>query len=84
MTDYIFNSLLGYFIDDFIKQKQSIGLSLPSSARILHHFDLLVAEIAFLGESNNHKGNVYNMDLFKTGRTSKRPIKECYTSKAAQ
>lgn len=40
MADYEFNSLLGPFIDSFIKQKQATGYPYKSSARILHHFDL--------------------------------------------
>ncbi len=40
MVDYEFNSLLGPFIDAFIRQKQASGYPYKSSARILHHFDL--------------------------------------------
>lgn len=50
MTDYIFKSLLGVCIRDFISQKRALGYPYQSSARILYHFDLLVAE-KFPGES---------------------------------
>ena len=40
MVNYEFNSLLGPYIDVFIKQKQACGYPYKSSARILHHFDL--------------------------------------------
>jgi len=43
MADYTFYSLLGPFIDDFIRLKQASGYPYNSSARILHHFDILVA-----------------------------------------
>ncbi|MBA1336208.1 MAG: Integrase/recombinase, RitB [Firmicutes bacterium] len=44
MVDYEFNSLLGPFIDAFIRQKQASGYPYKSSARILHHFDLHAAD----------------------------------------
>lgn len=44
MTDYTYKSLLGLCIKDFISQKRALGYPYLSSARILHHFDLLAAE----------------------------------------
>lgn len=44
MTEYAFQSLLGPCIEDFINQKRAIGYPYHSSARILRHFDLLVAK----------------------------------------
>jgi integrase len=44
MAEYTFRSLLGSCISDFIKQKQASGYPYQSSARILHHFDLMVME----------------------------------------
>lgn len=43
MVNYEFNSLLGPFINSFIRQKQASGYPYESSARILHHFDLHAA-----------------------------------------
>lgn len=50
MTDYAFKSLLDVCIKDFISLKRALGYPYQSSARILHHFDLLAAE-KFPGES---------------------------------
>lgn len=50
MTDYAFISRLGTFIDAFIRQKRASGYPYQSSARILYHFDRLVAE-KFPGET---------------------------------
>lgn len=44
MADYVFNSLLGPFIENFIMLKQALGYPYDSSTRILHHFDILVAD----------------------------------------
>lgn len=44
MTDERFKSRLGTSIKDFIHQKRALGYPYQSSARILLHFDLLVAE----------------------------------------
>jgi len=44
MAEYKFCSPLGNCIEEFITQKRAIGYPYQSSARILHHFDLLVAE----------------------------------------
>jgi integrase len=44
MIEYTFKSILGDCINDFIKQKHALGYPYQSSARILYHFDLLVAE----------------------------------------
>jgi integrase/recombinase XerD len=44
MKVYKFVSLLGPFIDVFIKQKQACGYPYECSARILHRFDLHIAD----------------------------------------
>jgi integrase/recombinase XerD len=44
MADYAFNSLIGSFIEDFIRLKQASGYPYNSSTRILHHFDIFVAD----------------------------------------
>ncbi|MDD3890427.1 MAG: tyrosine-type recombinase/integrase [Syntrophomonadaceae bacterium] len=44
MADYAFNSLIGPFIEDFIRLKQALGYPYNSSTRILHHFDIFVAD----------------------------------------
>ena len=44
MTEYVFSSLLGSCINDFINQKRAVGYPYQSSARILRHFDIMVAE----------------------------------------
>jgi len=44
MTEYVFQSPLDSCIENFINQKRAIGYPYRSSARILHHFDLLVAK----------------------------------------
>lgn len=50
MTDYVFKSLIGTCIKDFIDQKRALGYPYRSSARILHHLDMLAYE-KFPGES---------------------------------
>jgi len=50
MIDYTFKSLLDVCMRDFISQKRASGYPYQSSARILHHFDLLAAE-KFPGEN---------------------------------
>lgn len=50
MADYVFNSLLGPFIEDFIRLKQALGYPYNSSTRILHHFDIFAAD-KFPGET---------------------------------
>jgi integrase/recombinase XerD len=44
VTDYVFQSRLGIIIDEFICQKRASGYPYQSSARILYHFDLVIAE----------------------------------------
>lgn len=44
MTDYIFVSDIGTHVKAFIEQKQACGYPYGSSSRILHHFDLMIAE----------------------------------------
>lgn len=44
MTEYDFVSSIGIYIESFVEQKQLCGYPYKSSSRILHHFDLLVAE----------------------------------------
>jgi integrase len=44
MADYEFCGPLGVCIQEFIAQKRASGFPYLSSARLLHHFDLLVAE----------------------------------------
>jgi len=44
MTDYIFKSLIGDCINNFISQKRLSGYPYQASTRILLHFDLLAAE----------------------------------------
>jgi len=44
MTEYEFRSPLGSCIKGFIAQKRASGFPYQSAARILYHFDLLVAE----------------------------------------
>jgi integrase len=44
MADYVFESRIGAHIKAFVEQKRSCGFPYESSARILHHFDLMVAD----------------------------------------
>jgi integrase len=44
MTEYEFQSPLGNSIEKYIVQKRAAGFPYNSSARILHHFDILVAD----------------------------------------
>ena len=44
MADYVFKSHLDICIKNFINQKHSLGYPYQSSARLLYHFDLFVAE----------------------------------------
>jgi len=44
MTDYTFKSSIGECIKDFVEQKQALGYPYRSSARLLHHLDMLVSE----------------------------------------
>jgi integrase len=44
MAEYAFSSLMGGCINDFVNQKRASGYPYQSSARILHHFDLMIAE----------------------------------------
>lgn len=44
MADYVFASGIGTHIEMFIEQKRCCGFPYNSSARILHHFDLMVAD----------------------------------------
>lgn len=41
MIDYVFKSLIGTCIENFIDQKRALGYPYQSSARILHHLDML-------------------------------------------
>ena len=51
MSEHAFISPLGSCINDFINQKRAAGYPYQSSARILRHFDLMVAD-KFPGERN--------------------------------
>ncbi|MEA1961010.1 MAG: hypothetical protein U9N81_07000 [Bacillota bacterium] len=44
MVNYIFNSLLGPFIEGFIGVKRASGYPYNSSTRILHHFDIFATD----------------------------------------
>lgn len=44
MSDYIFKSGIGTYIQVLIEQKQASGYPYQASSRILHHFDSMVAE----------------------------------------
>jgi len=55
MTEYRFRSPLGACIQAFIAQKRASGYPYESSARILHHFDLLISE-QFPDESTLTRG----------------------------
>ena len=45
MTEYVFASPLGNCIENYIIQKRAAGFPYHSSARILHHFDVLVSDM---------------------------------------
>lgn len=44
MTDYTFSSPIGSFIQRFVEQKRALGYPYCSSARLLHHLDILISE----------------------------------------
>lgn len=44
MSSYAFKSRVGNLIEGFIQQKQAVGYSYQSSARILYHLDGFIAE----------------------------------------
>jgi len=45
MHEYVFESPLGNCIENYIIQKRAAGFPYNSSARLLHHFDLLVSDM---------------------------------------
>jgi len=44
VTDYIFKSKISVCIKAFIEQKQACGYPYQSASRILHHFDIMIAD----------------------------------------